>query len=329
MVDLAVGAVEQMVRKLAAAGGRRFVVFTLPDLGRTPGVLYNDSYHPRGARTPEARRARLSRKLTEVTDRHNAQLRAAVKRLRHDLPTTTILITDMQGGGRAMIDGRSPDQRHRFDWGLDTRTPRRTVRDRSGTIAIQDKCYHGGYLGSGDPAAGVRRARPRLLLGQRAPDDRHALLDRLARRPRHGEGGLARRAAIGRGVPGSVCPGGDDAAPLTEADTRVSRGPMDTAAIDHLLTTTRSVRKRLDFSRPVPPEVIERCLEIAIQAPTGSNQQGWSFLVVTDADKKKALADLYREAFAAYAQMRAAEEPRPARICARSRCRASSTRPST
>jgi phospholipase/lecithinase/hemolysin len=153
VVDLAVGAVEEMVRKLAAAGGRRFVVFTLPDLGRTPGVLYNDSYHPRGARTPEARRARLSRKLTEVTDRHNAQLRAAVKRLRHDLPTTTILITDMQGGGRAMIDGRSPDQRRRFDWGLDTRTPRRTVRDRSGTIAIQDKCYHGGYLGSGDPAA--------------------------------------------------------------------------------------------------------------------------------------------------------------------------------
>jgi nitroreductase len=87
---------------------------------------------------------------------------------------------------------------------------------------------------------------------------------------------------------------------------------MDTAAIDHLLTTTRSVRKRLDFSRPVPPEIIERCLEIAIQAPTGSNQQGWSFLVVTDADKKKALADLYRKAFAAYAQMRAAEEPRPA-----------------
>ena len=49
---------------------------------------------------------------------------------------------------------------------------------------------------------------------------------------------------------------------------------MDLATIDHLLTTTRSVRQRLDLDRPVEPEVIERCLEIALQAPTGSNLQG-------------------------------------------------------
>jgi nitroreductase len=75
---------------------------------------------------------------------------------------------------------------------------------------------------------------------------------------------------------------------------------MDLAAADHLLTTTRSVRKRLDFKRPVDAAVITRCLEIAIQAPTGSNAQGWHFIVVTDAAKRKALADLYRNAFAAY-----------------------------
>ena len=57
---------------------------------------------------------------------------------------------------------------------------------------------------------------------------------------------------------------------------------MDLATVDHLLTTTRSVRKRLDFSRPVDPAVIERCIAIALQAPTGSNQQGWHFLVVDD-----------------------------------------------
>lgn len=76
---------------------------------------------------------------------------------------------------------------------------------------------------------------------------------------------------------------------------------MDLASVDHLLTTTRSVRKRLDLARPVPPETIEACLDIALQAPSGSNSQGWHFLVVTDAAQKAALGDLYRKAFALYA----------------------------
>ena len=81
---------------------------------------------------------------------------------------------------------------------------------------------------------------------------------------------------------------------------------MDLASTDHLLTTTRSVRKRLDFSRPVPRDVIEKCLEIALQAPTGSNAQTWHFVVVTDAAKRKALADLYRQGWSVYTQL-----PRP------------------
>lgn len=76
---------------------------------------------------------------------------------------------------------------------------------------------------------------------------------------------------------------------------------MDLASVDHLLTTTRSVRKRLDFSRPVERDVVEKCLAIAMQAPTGSNNQGWHFVVVTDAAKRRALGDLYRKAFALYA----------------------------
>jgi nitroreductase len=78
---------------------------------------------------------------------------------------------------------------------------------------------------------------------------------------------------------------------------------IDIAATDRLLTSTRSVRKRLDYSRPVAPELIQECIDIAIQAPTGSNQQTWSFVVVTDAAKKKALADFYRKGFELYAQM--------------------------
>ncbi len=69
---------------------------------------------------------------------------------------------------------------------------------------------------------------------------------------------------------------------------------------DELLTTTRSVRRRLDFSRPVEPEVIMQCLEIALQAPTGGNRQGWHFVVVTDPEKRQALADRYRQGLAIY-----------------------------
>jgi nitroreductase len=78
---------------------------------------------------------------------------------------------------------------------------------------------------------------------------------------------------------------------------------IDLASVDHILTTTRSVRKRLDFSRPVERKVIEECIEIALQAPTGSNRQGWHFVVVTDAEKRKAIADLYRELFQGYLAM--------------------------
>ena len=76
---------------------------------------------------------------------------------------------------------------------------------------------------------------------------------------------------------------------------------MDVAAADHLLTTTRSVRKRLDFSKPVDLAVIRKCIEIAMQAPTGSNAQGWQFVIVTDAAKRKAIADLYKQGFEMYA----------------------------
>lgn len=69
---------------------------------------------------------------------------------------------------------------------------------------------------------------------------------------------------------------------------------------DELLTTTRSVRRRLDLERPVPLEVIREALEVALQAPTGSNAQTWHWIVVTDPDKRAAIAELYARSFAAY-----------------------------
>ena len=80
----------------------------------------------------------------------------------------------------------------------------------------------------------------------------------------------------------------------------MSSSSFDRETVDHLLSTTRAVRKRLDLTRPVPPDVIEECLRLAIQAPTGSNRQGWRWVVVTDADKRAALADMYRQGFGPY-----------------------------
>ena len=72
---------------------------------------------------------------------------------------------------------------------------------------------------------------------------------------------------------------------------------------DELLTTTRSVRKRLDFDRPVSRELLMECLDIALQAPSGSNAQGWQWIFVDDPDTKKALADIYRSNATGYLQL--------------------------
>jgi nitroreductase len=78
---------------------------------------------------------------------------------------------------------------------------------------------------------------------------------------------------------------------------------------DELLTTTRAVRKRLDLGRPVERSVLVECVEMAVQAPTGSNRQGWQFLFVEDPDRKAALAELYGRSFDAYVSASAFEYP--------------------
>jgi nitroreductase len=69
---------------------------------------------------------------------------------------------------------------------------------------------------------------------------------------------------------------------------------MDIPTVDKLLSTTRAVRRRLDVARPVERDVIFECLQLAIQAPTASNDQNWRWMVITDADKRAAIAEIYR-----------------------------------
>lgn len=77
-------------------------------------------------------------------------------------------------------------------------------------------------------------------------------------------------------------------------------GGFDLDDVDRLLSTTRAVRKRLDLDRPVSREVLLECLRLSQQAPTGSNRQGWRWVVVTDPAKRAALADIYRRGGAEY-----------------------------
>lgn len=67
-------------------------------------------------------------------------------------------------------------------------------------------------------------------------------------------------------------------------------------SVDEVLTTTRAVRRRLDVTRPVSRELIEECLEIALQAPNGSNRNTWRWIVVDDPDMIRKLADEYKAA---------------------------------
>jgi nitroreductase len=78
---------------------------------------------------------------------------------------------------------------------------------------------------------------------------------------------------------------------------------------DEVLTTTRAVRRRLDLTRPVPPALLRECLEIALQAPTGGNNQDWHFVVVTDAQKRAAIAEAFKAGAIDYSQMPKPEKP--------------------
>lgn len=92
---------------------------------------------------------------------------------------------------------------------------------------------------------------------------------------------------------------------------------------DELLTTTRTVRKRLDLERPVPMELVRESIEVALQAPSGSNRQGWHWLVITDAERRRRIGEIYGEVTRRYLASKASaaslfpDDPQRASVQAR------------
>lgn len=152
VVDEAVTALAEQARRLHAAGARRFAFVNLPDLGRTPMVLHNTSYEPREPPpSDEARRITLARKLGELTAYHNGELRLALERLAAELPDATVVAIDADQVIDRILGGRAPDGSGRpFDYGFALRARERVLRHGRDGERVQDRCYGGGYLGTGD-----------------------------------------------------------------------------------------------------------------------------------------------------------------------------------
>ena len=72
---------------------------------------------------------------------------------------------------------------------------------------------------------------------------------------------------------------------------------------DQLLSTTRAVRKRLDFTKPVPDELVRECVALALQAPSGSNEITMRFVVVRDMAMIAAIAGVYQQCWQIYSSL--------------------------
>ena len=173
--------------------------------------------------------------------------------------------------------------------------PKPRTRGVRSTIWGSTRRSRAAYPSCAERGACERRARARRpfhRIAEMAFDDPHAL-----ERSAHSQQWKALRedagVMVGKfGVKLDVGIGWEDATSFG--------GGFDLDGVDRLLATTRAVRKRLDLSRAVPRELILECIGLSQQAPTGSNRQGWRWLVVTEAAKRKELSEIYKRGGAEY-----------------------------
>jgi len=153
VVDEAVLAIADQVRRLHAAGARQFAVVNLPNLGLTPIAVENESYRPRvPPRSEDARRLELARKLGGLTTYHNRQLRSALTQLARELPDARIVPLNAAQALYRLLESLPPEgSRPRFDYGFALRPLARELRAGGRSLRLQDRCFDGGYLGTADP----------------------------------------------------------------------------------------------------------------------------------------------------------------------------------
>src|SRR5690606_36389593 len=205
-----------------------------------------------------------------------------------------------RGAGRLRPPGTGP-QAHPAAEGrrADLRPPARCHRHRGPGGG------RGRGLGGGAAGGGAARGRRRVGLAlRRAAGPGRVGCGRVLGRAAYPLAVGARRVVPAgqlRRLPARRAAGGGDV---------VSGGAAPALTPDELLTTTRTVRRRLDLTRPVPLSLVAECLRIAQQAPCGSGRHTPHWIVVTDPATRATIGELYRDAFATGAPAAGADPAR-------------------
>ncbi|MEP5569324.1 MAG: SGNH/GDSL hydrolase family protein [Halioglobus sp.] len=150
VADTTVAGLISEVRTLYASGARRFVMVNMPDLGRTPIILQNESYAPKHSDDSDiGRRFRLSQRLTALADYHNEELALAVKQLNKELKGATVLLVDANSLTTNILDQRSLlDPSVSFDYGFSVKDLEERLTFNDEQLDLPKNCYLGAYLGS-------------------------------------------------------------------------------------------------------------------------------------------------------------------------------------
>lgn len=147
VVEKAIAATQEHIRRLYRAGARRFVVKNLPDLGNTPIVLQNTTYSPDyPVPTDTARKLELARRLTQLTLEHNHQLDSALASLREELGDADIIVIDSYSAFSKLTSSSAAIQEQAF--GHDLESLRAHLRHEADELVLQSPCYTGSYLGT-------------------------------------------------------------------------------------------------------------------------------------------------------------------------------------
>lgn len=147
VVERVISELAKHVRTLYSAGGRRFIMIDLPDLGHTPIVLQNTTYIPAHPELNDiARRMELARRLTQLTVYHNTLLAETLEQLRVQLPESQIIPIDTFHYFR-QINGVDSKGMHVGEHGFDLEALEETLEDQGRQLSLQQACYQGSYLG--------------------------------------------------------------------------------------------------------------------------------------------------------------------------------------